>query len=639
MQTQANLSDDRAPSVLGDVDGPRILEVVRRTWGFDGLRPIQEQAIRAGLDRRDSLVVLPTGGGKSLCYQVPALIEGRTDVVVSPLIALMKDQVDGLRECGYPAAALHGGMSPEEQWAVERGLAAGEYRLIFAAPERLVAPRFLQLLGRANVRAFAVDEAHCISQWGHDFRPEYRQLAQLKERFPGASVHAYTATATERVRADIIAQLRLRDPAVLVGTFDRPNLVYRIVPRLDPERQVAEVLKRHDGEAAIIYCISRKDTEQMSAALRGKGFRAAHYHAGMEQDARRATQDAFAEEKIDVVVATVAFGMGIDRSDVRCVIHAAMPKSLEGYQQETGRAGRDGLPAECVMLQSGVDGLRWESLIRKSAEAAIDPEAVATASLELLRGVQRLCGSLRCRHRALSEYFGQEYSAENCAACDVCLGEIDGLPEATVVAKKILSCVFRVGQRFGAEHVADVLLGSTRERIVHYQHDKLSTHGLLKGSERGAVIHWIHQLIDQGILQRSDGDRPVLLLNERSWPVLRGQEEVRLTAPRTRAQKTRLENDAWAGVERGLFEALRALRRQVAQERGVPPFLVFGDATLREMARARPGSLSTLLAVKGVGQRKLAEFGARFLMAIERYCQGNRLSLDAGAPIRPRGRP
>jgi ATP-dependent DNA helicase RecQ len=340
-----------------------ILATVQRYWGYSELRPLQEQAIRAGLEQRDSLVVLPTGGGKSLCYQVPAELAQRTDIVVSPLIALMKDQIDGLRECGYPAAALYSGMPPEDTRKIEAEIVGGRYRLVFAAPERLLTPRFLHLIERLPVRAFAIDEAHCISHWGHDFRPEYRQLAELKSRFPQASVHAYTATATARVRADIAEQLRLQDPTLLVGAFDRPNLAYRIIPRVDAPTQVLEVLRRHSNQAAIVYCITRKESEALAHALQTQGVRAAFYHAGMEADERRRTQDAFASEAIDVVVATVAFGMGIDRSDVRCVIHASMPKSVEHYQQETGRAGRDGLPAECVLLYSASDFLRWESLM------------------------------------------------------------------------------------------------------------------------------------------------------------------------------------------------------------------------------------------------------------------------------------
>lgn len=376
-----------------------ILATVRRYWGYGELRPLQEQAIRAGLEQRDSLVVLPTGGGKSLCYQVPAELAQRTDIVVSPLIALMKDQVDGLRECGYPAAALYSGMAPDETRTIEEGIVAGHYRLVFVAPERLLTPRFLQLIERLPVRAFAIDEAHCISHWGHDFRPEYRQLTALKSRFPHASIHAYTATATARVRTDIAEQLRLQDPTILVGTFDRPNLAYRIIPRVDAPAQVLEVLRRHPNQAAIVYCMTRKESEALAYALQTQGVRVAFYHAGMEADGRRRTQDAFAAEEIDVVVATVAFGMGIDRSDVRCVIHASMPKSIEHYQQETGRAGRDGLPAECVLLYSAADFLRWESLMEKSASEVDATVEIMAAARELLGHMRRMCTSVRCRHR------------------------------------------------------------------------------------------------------------------------------------------------------------------------------------------------------------------------------------------------
>src|SRR5262252_5893679 len=408
-----------------------ILATVRRYWGFSELRPLQEQAIRASLERRDSLVVMPTGGGKSLCYQVPAELARRTDVVVSPLISLMKDQVDWLRESGYPAGALYSGMPLDTLRETEAQLEAGRYRLLFVAPERLLTPRFLQLIQKLQVQAFAIDEAHCISHWGHDFRPEYRQLAELKARFPQASVHAYTATATERVRADILAQLRLKNPTVLIGTFDRPNLVYRIIPRVDAQMQVLQVLRRHPGEAAIVYCISRKDTEAMAKWLQASRLRAAFYHAGMEANERRRTQDAFASEEIDVVAATVAFGMGIDRSDVRCVIHAAMPKSIEHYQQETGRAGRDGLEAECVLLYSAADVLRWESLTEKSAAEANSPREVVIAARDLLEHMRRLCVGIHCRHRMLSEYFGQPLAGDGCGACDVCLNEVEGLTEGT----------------------------------------------------------------------------------------------------------------------------------------------------------------------------------------------------------------
>ena len=605
-----------------------ILVTVRRYWGYTELRPLQEQAIKAGLEQRDSLVVMPTGGGKSLCYQVPPELAQRTDIVVSPLISLMKDQVDGLRECGYPAAALYSGMTPEELRRTEEQMLEGRFRLVFVAPERLLTPRFLQLVERLEIRAFAIDEAHCISHWGHDFRPEYRQFASLKKRFPQASVHAYTATATERVRADIAAQLRLRDPAILVGTFDRPNLVYRIVPRLDARAQVLEILQRHRRQAAIVYCISRKDTESMASFLQANQLRAAFYHAGMEAEERRRTQDDFAAEDLDVVAATVAFGMGIDRSDVRCVIHAAMPKSIEHYQQETGRAGRDGLEAECVLLYSAADVLRWESLIEKSAgDAEAAPEIIA-ASRELLDHVRRLCSGVHCRHRKLSEYFGQEYLKPTCEACDVCLNEVEGLADATVTAQKILSCVARAGEHFGAEHIVDVLLGASTDRIRRWHHEELSTYGLMKGTARPALTNMLYQLIDDGLLERTTDERPVLHLTDASREVLRGNRSVRLLQPKTKVKKTRFDEKSWESVDTGLFETLRNLRRQLADERRVPAYVLFSDATLRDMARVRPGSPSALLGIRGVGERKLADLGERFLEIIETYCRENRLPLD-----------
>ena len=605
-----------------------ILATVRRYWGYSDLRPLQEQAIKAGLEHRDSLVVLPTGGGKSLCYQVPAELAQRTDIVVSPLISLMKDQVDGLRECGYPAAAFYSGMSPEAVAKAERQISTGRCRLVFVAPERLLTSRFMEFIERVNVRAFAIDEAHCISHWGHDFRPEYRQLADLKKRFPGASVHAYTATATERVRADIAAQLRLNNPVVLVGIFDRPNLVYRVVPRTDARAQTLEVLRRHKGQAAIVYCISRKDTESMAAFLQGNHLRADFYHAGMEAGERRRTQDAFAAESIDVVTATVAFGMGIDRSDVRCVIHAAMPKSIEHYQQETGRAGRDGLEAECVLLYSAADVMRWESLIEKSALDAREPAGVIAASRELLEHMRRLCSGMHCRHRQLTEYFGQDYSRPNCEACDVCLNEVEGLEDATVTAQKILSCVARAGERFGVEHIVDVLLGANTDRIRRWGHEELSTYALMKGMPRPSLTTMLYQLIDNGLLERTADERPVLRLNDASREVLRGSRAVQLLQSKAKIKKTRIDEKSWESVDSGLFEALRNLRRQLAAERGVPAYVLFNDATLREMARLRPGSPSALLDIRGVGERKLADLGEQFLKIIFTYCRENRMPMD-----------
>ena len=594
-------------------------DVLRRWWGFDSLRPLQAEAIAAALAGRDSLVVMPTGGGKSLCYQLPPLMGETTDVVISPLVALMKDQVDALEAIGYPAAALHGGLSLDERSAIRDRLLAGELRLLFTAPERLVNSSLLDTLARVGVKRFAIDEAHCISQWGHDFRPEYRQLAMLRERFPRATLHAFTATATPQVREDIAGQLGLRDPAVLVGTFDRPNLVYRVVPRTDRVAQTLAILGRHRGEASIVYCVSRRETERLAAKLAAEGLLARPYHAGLDAKERHRTQEAFAKETIEVVVATVAFGMGIDRSDVRLVLHTALPKSLEAYQQETGRAGRDGLAAECVLLYSSADVFQWEALVRKSAaESELDEEeqaALVASQVRHLHAMRRYAQAARCRHAALSEYFGQDYPGRSCEACDVCLGETESLPDATVTAQKILSCVARVEQRFGVRHICEVLRGAKTDSVLRNGHDRLSTYGLLAQLDQRAAENLVHQLLDQELLVRTPGDRPVVRLNERSWEVLKGQREVVLLEPQTgsRTRKTKVEADDWEDVDRDLFERLRRWRRRIAEARGKPAWTILDDKALRTISRERPASLDALLRCKGIGEKRLADFGAAIL--------------------------
>ncbi|MCK4871632.1 MAG: DNA helicase RecQ [Phycisphaerales bacterium] len=598
----------------------QVAEAVQRYWGFDALRPLQAEAIAAGIAHRDSLVVMPTGGGKSLCYQVPPVIAGRMDLVVSPLISLMKDQVDGLLACGYPAACLHSGMDAAERRDAERQIRDKACRLVFVAPERLISEQFQSWIEPLGIRAIAVDEAHCISHWGHDFRPEYRRLAELRDRFPDMSMHAFTATATPRVRDDIVTQLRLENPVVMVGRFDRPNLVYRIVPRTDVSRQVLDVVRRHPREAIIVYCITRKETETLAAMLAGHGIQAASYHAGMEPHDRKTTQEAFSQERLDVVVATVAFGMGIDRSNVRCVIHAAMPKSVEHYQQETGRAGRDGLEAECILFYSAADFMRWENLLRKSAQETDDPDETIAPQLVLLRHMQRICSGLRCRHEALSDYFGQPYDTPDCGACDVCMGEVTGMTDGMVTAQKILSCVVRAGQRFGVGHIVDILTGANTEQIRSFGHDELSTYSLLDDMPSKVVQNLIYQLVDHGMLERTPGDRPILQLSSKGAEVLRGERDVRLREPMApKAKRTVHDTQSWEGVDRELFERLRAVRRDIARKRSVPAYIVFGDATLRHMAQIKPDTLDAMRTVHGIGDRKLAAFGQAFLDAVTIY--------------------
>ncbi len=487
---------------------------------------------------------------------------------------------------------------------------------------------FLNVAKRMQVRRFAIDEAHCISHWGHDFRPEYRQLVKLREAFPQASFHAFTATATPRVRDDVARQLKLRDPAVLVGSFDRPNLIYRVVPQVDVCGQAIEVIRRHPNEAVIVYCITRKDAERVAAVLNANGIQAAAYHAGLDPAERHRVQDAFAAEQLNVVVATVAFGMGIDRSNVRCVLHTGMPKSVEHYQQESGRAGRDGLPAECVLLYSFADVMRWDNLIRKSSENAQNPAEVIESQAHLLKQMQRLSSAHCCRHRALVEYFGQSYERENCDACDVCLTDAECVEDGTVFAQKILSCVARTGERFGAGHIADVLTGANTEMIRKCRHDQLSTYGLLHDQPKKNVQAMVYQLVDQGLLERTVGDRPVLLLNDASWTVLRGQRDVKLLKPKEMMAQAKLDAESWEDVDRGLFEHLRAWRRELAQQRGVPAYVVLDDASLRGLARVRPTKAASLRQVHGMGEKRVADFGASLTELVRRYCTEHQLSID-----------
>ncbi|HVG23078.1 MAG TPA: DNA helicase RecQ [Thermoanaerobaculia bacterium] len=599
---------------------PRLLELIDQHWGYSSLRPLQQEAMLAALSSRDSLVVMPTGGGKSLCYQAPALMTDGVTVVVSPLISLMKDQVDGLRECGVAAAQLNSSQSSDENRGVERALFSQEVQLLFVSPERLAMTGFRDMLRRAGVKTFAIDEAHCISHWGHDFRPEYRQLRAIREEFPEASMHAYTATATPEVRRDIAMQLGLREPLVLVGDFDRPNLTYRVLPRQDEAKQVLDVIERHRGEAGIIYCTRRKDVDSLAEKLRRRGHDAVAYHAGLSPDERRDAQEKFSNEKCDLVVATVAFGMGIDRSNVRFVLHTAMPKSIEHYQQESGRAGRDGLEAECVLLYSGADLMLWRSMLLGETTDA----AHADSMMKHLNDIDRYCSGARCRHRALVEYFGQSFVSEDCRACDICLGETEEVADALIVAQKIVSCVVRLRESWGVSHVVGVLRGEDTEKIRERQHDQLSTYGLLKGHSRHDVREWVYQLVAQGFLMQTDSEYPVLRCGARAREVLRGYAEVRLRQPAVQkrdAGAPRRERSAPVAMDgpydRGIFEALRTWRREEAQERGVPPYVIFSDKTLRELARVRPSSRYELREIYGIGDAKLEAFGDAVLRVMQ----------------------
>jgi ATP-dependent DNA helicase RecQ len=604
-----------------------VQQVLKQYWGFDDFLPLQREAIQSVLENRDSLVVMPTGGGKSLCYQAPALCREGLAVVVSPLLALMKDQVDGLVACGVPAAAVNSTHGTEEKRQVARQVESGQLRLLYMSPERLITPRTLDFLASQNISFFAIDEAHCISAWGHDFRPEYRGLRTLRERFPNSAVHAYTATATDQVRRDIVQQLGLREPEILVGDFHRPNLQYHVARRERGLGQICEVIDRYRDQSGIIYCITRAEVDRTTSLLRELGYSALPYHAGLGDDERARNQDAFLTEQVNTIVATIAFGMGIDKSNVRYVVHAGMPKSLENYQQESGRAGRDGVEAECRLLFSGRDLMTWKRMLGDLPSDARD------AALTALEKMNAYATAVTCRHKLLVEHFGQAWTRGPCNACDVCLGSLTVVDDALIVGQKILSCVLRLEERFGADYVSQVLVGSQDQRIMSAGHNQLSTWGLLRDLRRQDVRQWIEQLVNQGFL-RKQGEYNTVEVTDEGRRLLRGECKPTLLRPAksSRAVASHSAADSWEGVDQGLFDALRQLRREIAAERVVPAYIVFGDATLREMARQRPSSLPGLLEVRGVGQQKLADYGEQFINCIVEYCRQHQVPVDVATP-------
>lgn len=593
-----------------------LLDILHEYWGYTEFRPLQQEAMTAVLEGRDSLVVLPTGGGKSLCYQAPALCMDGMAVVVSPLISLMKDQVDALRVCGISAAYLNSSLEQEESRHVLRDVRAGKIKLLYVAPERLMLDGMLSMLAEIKLAFIVIDEAHCVSMWGHDFRPHYRELQELKNIFPQCGVHGYTATATEEVRSDIVVQLGLESPKILVGSFDRPNLTYSVARRADRLSQVCEVLDRHPNEPGVVYCISRSDVESLSESLNNAGYETRPYHAGLSDEERATNQEAFIQDQVDVIVATIAFGMGIDKPNVRYVIHAGLPKSLENYQQESGRAGRDGLEAECVLLYSEQDAMIWKLILEDQ------PEESKSTAFQSLQAIQDYCHSFDCRHRYLMRHFGQDLEQDCETGCDLCRGDFQKVDDSLEIGQKILSSIFRQDQNFGAAYTAAVLKGSKDKKVLANNHDQLSTYGLLKHESLSTIRNWLSQLIAQKFVTKT-AEYQQLRITDSGWQLLRGETTLQLMRPaqttkseKTKRTKSQLADANWEGVDKGLFEELRRLRKRIAGEKGVQPYMVFGDTTLRELARDKPQTLAEFLEIWGVGQKKCDDFGNAFLECI-----------------------
>ncbi|GLI40040.1 DNA helicase RecQ [Geobacter hydrogenophilus] len=591
------------------------LDTLRTVFGYRAFRPFQEEIVTHLIGGGDAFVLMPTGGGKSLCYQIPAIHRPGVGIVVSPLISLMKDQVDTLRENGVAAAAYNSAMGEREARQVLARLHAGELDLLYVAPERLMTDAFLERLREIPLALFAIDEAHCVSQWGHDFRPEYVGLGRLRGLFPGVPVIALTATADVQTRSDIIERLGLRDAQVYVTGFDRPNIRYTVVDKQKPFHQLTAFLGNRPQDAGIVYALSRKRVEEVAGKLRDAGIDAAAYHAGLADGERSRVQEAFLRDDVRVVVATVAFGMGIDKPNVRFVVHYDLPKNIESYYQETGRAGRDGLPAEALLLFGYGDIAVSRSLI----ESGNNPEQVRI-ELHKLNAMVGFAEAGTCRREALLGYFGERL-AEPCGNCDLCLDPPESF-DATEDARKALSCVYRVGQRFGMGHVIDVLRGSKNERIQQLGHDRLSTYGI--GADRSAEA-WgsiIRQLIHRGYLEQDLANYSVLKLTPAARPLLRGEESLTLAKPRVKVAPAKKEPKRKGAVaslaegDEGLFQQLRALRKGLADEQQVPPYVIFSDATLVEMATLRPATMDDLLRVNGVGEQKLGRYGTAFLEVI-----------------------
>jgi len=608
-----------------------LLPLLKQSFGFDSFRPLQEEIIRDALAGRDVFALLPTGGGKSLCFQLPALAREGLTVVVSPLISLMKDQVDALQASGIAATFLNSTLNASEGAKRIQGLRNGEYRLLYVAPERLMLAGFLANLKAWDVNQIAIDEAHCISEWGHDFRPEYRQLAQLRELFPETPVMALTATATRRVQSDILKQLRFRDPSCHLASLDRPNLTSRILPKNSAYKQLLRFVNARPDDSGIVYCQSRNSTENVAARLQADGIRAEPYHAGLEAKTRARNQELFLRDEVRVICATIAFGMGINKPNVRFVVHYDLPKNVEGFYQETGRAGRDGLPSECLLLFTSGDAVKYSKFIDE-----ISNEHERNIARQQLRHMVELAESAECRRAALLRYFGEHYSEPNCQACDNCLTPRESY-DGTVEAQKFLSCVYRLREKsgfdFGVNQVAEVLTGAETEKVLKWDHQLVSTYGIGKEHNRAEWILIGRELVRMGYVRQLPEKFNVLQVTDEGRRALKQREPVVMVKPisppkpeKLAGEKKYRSRDYGVGgidCDEKLFDQLRRLRKKIADERGLPAYIIFSDVSLRQMARYYPTTDGDFARINGVGERKLADFGKVFVDSISAYLSRN----------------
>jgi len=605
-----------------------MLDLLKQYFGYDEFLPLQEEIIASVLNGENSLVLMPTGGGKSLCYQLPALrLDGLT-LVVSPLIALMKDQVDALKSNGIPAGFINSSLPFSELLRVQEQALHGVLKILYVAPERLALPAFQNFLSRLKVSLVAVDEAHCISVWGHDFRPDYRRLGELRKSLPGVPFLALTATATERVRRDILDQLNLSQPRQFIASFNRANLNYSVLPKnRDSFEVLVERLQKHKGESSLIYCASRKDTEGLAARLREDGFDAQPYHAGLENEVRRQTQENFIRDRVSIIVATIAFGMGIDKPNIRLLVHYDLPKSLEGYYQETGRAGRAGLPSDCVLLYNYGDAAKQEFFIEQ-----VEDEAERRNARQKLGQVVEFCQLQSCRRQYILHYFGEAWDKENCGGCDFCLVPREEF-DATIIAQKILSAVYRTQGRFGINHVISVLRGANTKTIRQWDHKKLSVYGIAKEYSVNELKEIAGLLVAEGLLYKSSQEFPTFGVSKAGMQFLTNRDSLVLTRLKREEEKASSASRAALDYDQALFDALRNLRSQLAAERNVPPYVIFGDLTLQQMAYYVPQSRESLSNISGVGSMKLEQLGDAFLSAIVAHARIHKLE-ERDVPVR-----